>query len=77
MGLRIRRGHGQRSDLLVILMLAAMVCKIGAGLVYLGERVHAPEQTRIARSPAAYRMKFHAMSVRWTMKLFGDRRWTP
>ena len=51
MGLRIRRGHGQRSDLLVILMLTAMVCMIGAGLVYLGERVHAPEQTRIDSGP--------------------------
>jgi hypothetical protein len=51
MGLPIRRGHGQRSDLLVILMLAAMVCIIGAGLVYLGERVHAPEQTRIDTGP--------------------------
>jgi hypothetical protein len=45
MRLRIRRG--QRSDLLVILMLAAMVCVLGSGLVYLGERVHAPEQTRM------------------------------
>jgi hypothetical protein len=51
MGLRIRRGHDQRSDLLVILMLAAMVCIIGAGLGYLGERVHAPEQTRIDTGP--------------------------
>jgi hypothetical protein len=50
MGLRIRRGHGQRSNLLVILMLVAMVCVTGAGLVYLGERVHAPEQTRMIDS---------------------------
>jgi hypothetical protein len=42
-----RRGHGQRSDLLVILMLAVMVCVLGSGLVYLWERVHAPEQTRM------------------------------
>jgi hypothetical protein len=47
MRLRIRRGPGQRSDLPVILMLAAMVCVVGSGLVYLGERVHAPEQTRM------------------------------
>ena len=47
MGLRIRHRQGQRSDLLVILMLAAMVCVMGAGLVYLGDRVHAPEQTRM------------------------------
>jgi hypothetical protein len=31
----LRRGHGQRSDLLVILMLAAMVCVMGSRLVYL------------------------------------------
>jgi hypothetical protein len=44
----IGRGHGQRGDLLVvILMLAAMVCVLGSGLIYLGERVHAPEQTRM------------------------------
>jgi hypothetical protein len=47
MRLRIGGGPGQRSDLLVILMLAAMVCVLGSGLVYLGERVHAPEQTRM------------------------------
>jgi hypothetical protein len=47
---RIRRGRGQRSYVLVILMLAAMVCVMGAGLVYLGERVHAPEQTRMIDS---------------------------
>ena len=50
MGPRIRRGYGQRSDLLVILMLAAMVCVMASGLVYLGERVHAPEQARIIDS---------------------------
>jgi hypothetical protein len=47
---RTRREYGQRSDLLVILMLAAMVCVMGSGLVYLGERVHAPEQTRMIGS---------------------------
>jgi hypothetical protein len=47
MRLRIRRRPGQRSDLVVILMLAAMVCVLGSGLVYLGERVHAPEKTRM------------------------------
>ena len=51
MGLRITHRQGQRGDLLVILMLAAMVCVIGLGLVYLGERVHAPEQTRIDSGP--------------------------
>jgi hypothetical protein len=28
-------------------MLVAMVCVLASGLVYLGERVHAPEQTRM------------------------------
>jgi hypothetical protein len=51
MGLRITHRQGQRGDLLVILMLAAMVCVMGAGLVYLGARVHAPEQTRIDSGP--------------------------
>jgi hypothetical protein len=47
MRLRIRGGDGEHSDLLVMLMLAAMICLLGSGLVYLGERVHAPEQTRM------------------------------
>jgi hypothetical protein len=47
MRLRIRRGEGEHSDLLVMLMLAAVICLLGSGLVYLGERVHAPEQTRM------------------------------
>jgi hypothetical protein len=51
MGLRITHRQGQRGDLLVILMLAAMVCVMGAGLVYLGARVHAPGQTRIDSGP--------------------------
>jgi hypothetical protein len=47
MRLRIRGGEGEHSDLLVMLMLAAVICLLGSGLVYLGERVHAPEQTRM------------------------------
>jgi hypothetical protein len=47
MRFRNKDGDGRRSDLLVILMLAAMVCVLGSGLVYLGERVHAPEQSRM------------------------------
>jgi hypothetical protein len=42
-----RRGHGEPSDLVAILMLVAMVCVLASGLVYLAERVHAPEQTRM------------------------------
>jgi hypothetical protein len=44
--LRIKR-LAQRSDLVAMLTLAAMICLLGSGLVYLGERVHAPEQTRM------------------------------
>jgi hypothetical protein len=41
-------GYVQRhSDLLAILMLVAMVFVMGLGILYLGERVHAPEQTRM------------------------------
>jgi hypothetical protein len=38
---------GQRGDLAAIIMLAAMVCVLGSGMLYLAERVHAPEQTRM------------------------------
>jgi hypothetical protein len=44
---RIRGWRRRHSDLLVMLMLATMICLLGSGLVYLGERVHAPEQTRM------------------------------
>jgi hypothetical protein len=37
----------QRSDLVATLTLMAMVCLLGSGMLYLGERVHAPEQTRM------------------------------
>jgi hypothetical protein len=47
MRLHIGAGHGQHSDLLVILMLVAMVCLLGSGMLYLAERVHAPEQSRM------------------------------
>jgi hypothetical protein len=47
MRLRVKTGYGQHSDLIVILMLAAMLCLLGSGLLYLGHRVHAPEQTRM------------------------------
>jgi hypothetical protein len=50
MRLHIRGGHGQHSDLGAILMLAAMLCMLGSGLIYLAERVHAPEQTRMIDS---------------------------
>jgi hypothetical protein len=32
---------------LAILMLAAMVCMFGLGILYLAEREHAPEQSRM------------------------------
>jgi len=51
-------------------IFAAMVFVLGSGLVYLGKgsRVRAnADRLRTARSPAAYRMKFQAMSVPWTI----------
>jgi surface polysaccharide O-acyltransferase-like enzyme len=49
MRLHINGGYVQRhSNLLAtILMLAAIVFVMGSGILYLGERVHAPEQTRM------------------------------
>jgi hypothetical protein len=44
--LRIKR-LAQRSDLVAILLLVAMACLLGSGMLYLGERVHGPEQTRM------------------------------
>jgi hypothetical protein len=32
---------------LAILMLAAMLCVLGVGILYLAEREHAPEQSRM------------------------------
>jgi hypothetical protein len=46
MRLRIRGEHSPR-DLGAILMLVAMAALVGSGLLYLAERVHAPEQTRM------------------------------
>ena len=49
MRLHINGGYIQRhSNLLAtIIMLAAMVFVMGSGILYLGQRVHAPEQTRM------------------------------
>jgi hypothetical protein len=46
LGLRIKNGL-RNLDPLVILMLAAMVCVLGSGILYLGARVHAPEESRM------------------------------
>jgi hypothetical protein len=44
----IKGGYGQKHiDLLALIMLAAMVSVVGSGILYLGERVHAPAQMRI------------------------------
>jgi len=41
-------GFGQKhSDLLALIMLAAMMSVVGAGILYLSERVHAPAQARV------------------------------
>jgi hypothetical protein len=47
MRLYVKDRHGQCIDPLAILMLAATVCVLGSGILYLGARVHAPEQTRM------------------------------
>jgi hypothetical protein len=47
MRLRIRGGQSQYGDPVAIVMLAGMLCVLGSALIYLGERVHAPEQTRM------------------------------
>jgi len=48
MRFHIKDGYSQKhSDLLALIMLAAVVCAVGSGILYLGERVHAPVQTRI------------------------------
>ena len=45
MRFHIKGGYGQKHiDLLALIMLAAMV---SVGILYLGERVHAPAQTRM------------------------------
>jgi hypothetical protein len=50
----IKSGYVQRhSDLLAILSLAAIVFVVGAGIYYLGEKVHAPMQTRIFAGPVS------------------------
>ena len=48
MRLHIKDGFGQKHiDLLALIMLAAMVSVVGSGILYLGERIHAPAQTRM------------------------------
>jgi hypothetical protein len=48
MRFHLKDGYGQKHiDLLALIMLAAMVSVVGSGILYLGERVHAPAQTRI------------------------------
>jgi hypothetical protein len=48
MRFHIKHGYTQKhSDLLALLMLTAVVSAVGSGIFYLGERVHAPAQTRI------------------------------
>jgi hypothetical protein len=48
MRFHVKDGYGQKHiDLLALIMLAAMVSVVGSGILYLGERVHAPVQTRM------------------------------
>ena len=48
MRLHIKDGFGQEhNDLMAIIMVAAMVSLVGSGILYLGERIHAPAQSRM------------------------------
>jgi hypothetical protein len=48
MRLHIKDGFGQKhNDLMAIIMVAAMVSLVGSGILYLGERIHAPAQSRM------------------------------
>ena len=48
MRLHIKDGFGQKhSDLMALIMVAAMVSLVGSGILYLGERIHAPAQSRM------------------------------
>ena len=48
MRLHIKDRFGQKhSDLMALVMVAAMVSVVGSGIFYLGERIHAPAQTRM------------------------------
>ena len=48
MRFHIKHRYSQKHiDLLALIMLAAMVSVVGSGILYLGERIHAPAQTRM------------------------------
>ena len=48
MRFHLKDGYSQKHvDLLALIMLAAMVSVVGSGILYLGERVHAPAQSRM------------------------------
>jgi len=47
MRLRNKDGNGQYGDVGAIIVLSVIVFVMGLGILYLGERVHAPEQTRM------------------------------
>jgi hypothetical protein len=48
MRLHIKDGFGQKhNDLMTLIMIAAMVSLVGSGILYLGERIHAPAQSRM------------------------------
>jgi hypothetical protein len=50
----IKSGFVQRhSDLLAILSFVAIMIVVASGIYYLGERIHAPMQTRIFAGPAS------------------------
>ena len=50
----IKGGYVQRhSDLLALLSFVAITIVVGSGIYYLGERIHAPMQTRIFAGPVS------------------------
>jgi hypothetical protein len=54
MRLHIKGGGLQRhSDLLAILSLAAVMFLVGSGILYFGESIHVPAQTRIFAGPVS------------------------
>ena len=54
MRLHIKDGFGRRhSDLLALIILRTTVSVVGSGILYLGESVHVPAQTRIFTGPVS------------------------
>jgi len=60
MRLHIKDGFGRRhSDLLALIILGTTVSVVGSGILYLGESVHVPAQTRIFTGPGFHDIAFN------------------